>query len=183
MICLSNCSGPSYRCHKFLMLRGAVALLMIAGLCQFYRAWTIRYTRKDWGLIALRCSADVCVTYFFLNALINMPIANATAILQLLLLTIALGAALFLHELLGWRRMIAIGIRFLGMLMIVCLGAEGFSNYSYYALIAVLNISLGARYPLHKRPYSQPYDYLFCCAQRFYLCINFNALCRMAASR
>ena len=39
--------------------------------------------------------------------------------------------------------MIAIGIGFLGMLMIVCLGAEGFSNYSYYALIAVLFITLG----------------------------------------
>ncbi|MGB1066879.1 MAG: DMT family transporter [Paracoccaceae bacterium] len=134
--------GAQLPLSQILMLRGAVALLMIAGLCQFYRAWTIRYARKDWGLIALRCAADVCATYFFLNALINMPIANATAILQLLPLTVALGAALFLHELLGWRRMIAIGIGFLGMLMIVRPGAEGFSNYSYYALIAVLFITL-----------------------------------------
>ena len=121
--------GAQLPLSQVLMLRGAVALLMIAGLCQFYQAWTIRYARKDWGLIALRCAADVCATYFFLNALINMPIANATAILQLLPLTVALGAALFLNELLGWRRMIAIGIGFLGMLMIVRPGAEGFSNY------------------------------------------------------
>ncbi len=134
--------GAQLPLSQVLMLRGAVALLMIAGLCQFYQAWTIRYARKDWGLIALRCAADVCATYFFLNALINMPIANATAILQLLPLTVALGAALFLNELLGWRRMIAIGIGFLGMLMIVRPGAEGFSNYSYYALIAVLFITL-----------------------------------------
>ena len=41
--------GAQLPLSQVLMLRGAVALFMIAGLCQFYQAWTIRYARQDWA--------------------------------------------------------------------------------------------------------------------------------------
>jgi S-adenosylmethionine uptake transporter len=60
-----------------------------------------------------------------LMALVNMPIANATAILAALPLSVTVAAALFLGEPLGWRRMSAVTIGFIGVLLIVRPGTEG----------------------------------------------------------
>ena len=46
--------------------------------------------RREWGLILLRSLADLGATFFFVTALLNMPLANVTAILQALPLTVAL---------------------------------------------------------------------------------------------
>jgi S-adenosylmethionine uptake transporter len=69
--------------------------------------------KGDWPLVAARVGAEIGAAYFFLTALINLPLANATAILQTLPLTVSLAGALFLGEMLGWRRMFAIvvGVR------------------------------------------------------------------------
>jgi len=93
--------------------------------------------RRDWGLMAVRTAAEVGAAYFFLTALFNMPIANVTAILQALPLTITLAAALVLGEPVGWRRMLAILVGFAGVMLIVRPGSEIFNFYSIYALIAV----------------------------------------------
>ena len=90
----------------------------------------------------IRTIAEVGAAYFFLNALFNMPIANVTAIIQALPLTVTLGAALVLKEPVGWRRFIAIGIGFLGVMLIVRPGGEGFSLYSVFALLAVLCVTV-----------------------------------------
>ncbi|MEY8841706.1 DMT family transporter, partial [Cribrihabitans sp. XS_ASV171] len=62
---------------------------------------------------------------------------NVTAVLQVLPLTVTLGAALFFGETIGWRRMVAIGVGFCGMLLIVRPGPEGFSLHAGFALAAV----------------------------------------------
>jgi S-adenosylmethionine uptake transporter len=61
-----------------------------------------------------------------------MPLANVTAILQLLPLSVAFVGALFFRERMGWRRTLAISIGFSGMFLIVRPGAEGFGVYTYY---------------------------------------------------
>ena len=93
--------------------------------------------RRDLGLIALRTMSEIGATGFFLTALFHMPIANMTAILQALPLTVALAAAMFLGEPLGRRRVVAILIGLVGVMLIVRPGAEGFNTYSIYALVAV----------------------------------------------
>ena len=80
--------------------------------------------------------------YFFVTALFNLPLANVTAILQVLPLTVTLGSALFFKEAVGWRRMSAILIGFIGMLLIVRPGSDGFNLYSIYALMAVLSVTV-----------------------------------------
>ena len=99
----------------------------------------IRFTlpRRDLGLIALRTMAEIGATGFFLTALFHMPIANMTAILQALPLTVALAAALFLGEPLGRKRVLAILVGLVGVMLIVRPGTEGFNTYSIYALVAV----------------------------------------------
>jgi drug/metabolite transporter (DMT)-like permease len=92
---------------------------------------------RDWGLVAARCASEIGATYCFLAALMIMPIANITAVLQALPLTVTLGAAVFLGEEVGWRRMAAIVLGFCGVLLIVRPGPDGFSEGALYALLAV----------------------------------------------
>lgn len=97
---------------------------------------------QNWKLILTRSGAEVLAAYFFLTALFNMPIANVTAILQSLPLTVTLAGALFLGEALGWRRMLAILIGFAGVLLIVQPGGAGFNSYALYVLAAVACVTV-----------------------------------------
>ena len=71
-----------------------------------------------------------------------MPIANLTAILQALPLTVTLGAALFLREPVGWKRLAAIGVGFLGVLLVVRPQAGAFDIHALYALVCVAFVTL-----------------------------------------
>jgi S-adenosylmethionine uptake transporter len=71
-----------------------------------------------------------------------MPLANVTAILQVLPLTVTLGSALVFKETVGWQRMAAIVVGFIGVMLIVRPGSDGFSVWSIYALIAVLIVTV-----------------------------------------
>jgi S-adenosylmethionine uptake transporter len=126
---------------QLLTLRGTMATLLILGLCIALGRLRFTLDRRSWTLIGLRCLAEIGAAYFFLTALLHMPLANVTAILQAMPLTITLAAFLFLKEPVGWRRASAIAAGFCGMLLIVRPGAEGFSIWSVYALIAVLCVT------------------------------------------
>lgn len=127
---------------QLLFLRGVLSSVLIYALARSLGALRFRVARRDWGLIATRAAAEVGAAYFFVTALLNMPLANVTAVLQALPLTVAVGAALVFREPLGWRRMSAILIGFMGMLLIVRPGVDGFSLWSGYALMAVLCVTL-----------------------------------------
>jgi S-adenosylmethionine uptake transporter len=85
---------------------------------------------------------EIGSAYFFVTALFHMPIANISAIMQALPLTITLAAALFFREPVGWRRMAAILVGFVGVMLIVRPGTEGFTIYSVYGLAAVAFVTL-----------------------------------------
>jgi drug/metabolite transporter (DMT)-like permease len=88
-------------------------------------------------LVGLRVVAEVTGTLLYLTALFQLPIANATAILQVLPLMITAGAALFLGAPVGWRRWSAIGVGFAGVLLIMRPGMSGFDQWSLVALAGV----------------------------------------------
>lgn len=134
---LIKATGGDVPLFQLLFLRGILATAFIGMLAVLRGTLKVRLGRQDWALIGLRSFSEVCAAYFFLTALLNMPLANVTAILQVLPLTVALGAALFFKESIGWRRMAAILVGFAGMLMIVRPGTEGFTIWSVYALVAV----------------------------------------------
>lgn len=125
-----------------LFMRGVGVVVMLAVLARILGQLRFDLDRRDWRLIALRSLAEVGGAYFFLTALFHMPIANLSAILQALPLTVSLAGALFLGEALGWRRMTAIMVGFVGVLMIVRPGAAGFNSYALYGLAAVACVTL-----------------------------------------
>ncbi len=125
-----------------IMIRGAGAVLCLSIMCKLMGQFRADISRHDWALILLRTGAEVAGTYFFLTALLNMPIANVTAIMQVLPLSVALAAAVFLREPLGWRRVTAIIVGFGGVLLIIQPGGSGFSSFSLYALVTVACVTL-----------------------------------------
>lgn len=121
-----------------LFLRGMVATALIGALAVHRRALRPVMTRRDPWILSLRILSELGGAWCFLNALATLPIALAAAILQVMPLAVTLAAAVFLKEPLGWRRMTAILIGFVGMLIIVRPGAEGFDADALWAVGAML---------------------------------------------
>ena len=121
-----------------IFIRGVFATMLIGALAWHRRALWYRPSRAAAGIISLRVVGEIGATICFITALFNMPIANATAIIQVSPLAVTLGAAVFLGETVGWRRYGAILVGFLGVMLIVRPGSEGFTVYSVYALTAVV---------------------------------------------
>ena len=57
-------------------------------------------------------------------------------------LAVSLAGAIFFREKIGWRRLGAIAVGFIGVLLIVKPGADGFNIYSMYALATVLVVTV-----------------------------------------
>lgn len=127
---------------QLLTLRGIATTFLIYLLARRLGALRFNLSYRDWMLVALRSAAEIAAAYFFLTALLNMPLANVTAVLQVLPLTVTLGAALFFGDPVGWRRMSAILVGFAGMLLIVRPGPDGFDIDSLFALAAVLCVTV-----------------------------------------
>jgi len=92
--------------------------------------------------VMLRNLGEVIGSIGFVSALALTPISSASAILQATPLAVTLGAALFLQESVGWRRWSAIAIGFIGVLMIVRPGLQGFNIYSLFALQGVVGLAI-----------------------------------------
>ncbi|MCK0172494.1 DMT family transporter [Aliiroseovarius sp. S1123] len=126
--------------EQAVFLRGVATCVLLYVLGRYLGTVRFNLSAREWKLIGFRCIGEIGATYCFLTALFHMPIANVTAILQVLPLVIALAAWVFLSEPLGWRRLAAISVGFIGVLLIIQPGA-GFSVWSLYALAAVVFIT------------------------------------------
>jgi len=125
-----------------IFLRGIFATLLMGCLAWWQRALSYRLSGANTKIVSLRIVGEMGATICFITALFNMPIANATAILQVMPLAVTLAAALFLGEAVGWRRYTAIMVGFIGVMLIVRPGSDGFTIYSVYALGAIVFLTL-----------------------------------------
>ena len=129
--------GDTLPMFQVLFLRGVATVI-----CLICLAWAMGQLRFDlgpagWRLTLWRAATETAAAYFFIAALLNMDLANVSAILQALPLTVSLAGAIFLGEAIGWRRLSAILIGLAGVMLIVQPGSDGFTLYSLYALAAV----------------------------------------------
>lgn len=93
------------------------------------------------GPVLMRNATELIGTMCFVSAVALTPLAQASAILQATPLAVTLGAALFLGETVGWRRWLAIGVGFIGVLIVIRPGTEGFSALSLLAVAAVIGLA------------------------------------------
>jgi len=125
-----------------IFLRGLLTVLVLVVLSRWLGGLRFRMPRKDWALVLTRSLSEIGATYFFITALFHMPIANVTAILQVLPLTVTLSSAMLFGDKLGWRRLLAIMVGFVGVMIIVRDGLTGLNTYALYALCAVFFVTV-----------------------------------------
>ena len=128
--------------YQAITLRGIVTMIALAVIARQRGGLRLGMARGDARLLGWRTLGEVGGTLTFLTALRHMPLANLSAIMQSLPLAVTLSAAIALHEPVGWRRMAAIAVGFLGVLMIVRPGTEGFDIWSLIALGSVAFVVL-----------------------------------------
>lgn len=126
---------------QIILLRGAMAFTMLILLAGKSVSWEqLSYIRHP--AVLLRMIGEIGATLGFLLALSYLPIAFVTSILQALPLLVTLGAAFFFSEPVGWRRWTAIFTGFIGILLIVRPGIDGFSTWSLITVVAVIFCAL-----------------------------------------
>lgn len=126
---------------QIVFLRGVLTTAMLVALAMWFGQLRFNLQPGDRAKLGWRTVFEIGAMVAFLLALVNMPIANATAILAALPLSVTVAAALFLGEPLGWRRISAVAIGFLGVMLIVQPGSDGFNIWSLCALLAVFVIT------------------------------------------
>jgi drug/metabolite transporter (DMT)-like permease len=121
---------------QIMFVRGGFTTLIV-----FLIAWklgALRPLRVAFSpVIMARALMEIIAALTFIYALGKIPLANASAILQALPLAVTLGAALFLHEPVGWRRWTAIITGFIGVMIIIRPGPDGFSLASLVCVVCV----------------------------------------------
>lgn len=90
----------------------------------------------------IRALAEAIAAMGFTTALSLVDISVVAAVFQATPLAITMGAALFMGEQVGWRRWCAILIGFLGVLLIIRPGLEGFDASVLFVLVAVAGVAL-----------------------------------------
>ncbi len=126
---------------EIIALRGCMAMLMIGGIClrQGLLQDLPKLAQRN---VLARSSLDVIATIAFVTALMHMPIANLTAVMQAVPLAVALLSMVFLREKVGWQRMAAIIAGFIGVLMIVKPSVNHAGIYELLTLLIVLSVAL-----------------------------------------
>lgn len=126
---------------QIMFLRAAFSVVALVPIIAITGGFAYVGLLRNWPLL-WRTVAEVAAAVFFLLALFNIPIANANAIGQVVPLLITAAGAVFLGETVGWRRWIAIVAGFIGVLIVVRPGLEGFTIYSLSAVVAAFAITL-----------------------------------------
>ena len=115
---------------------------MLLAFAIYGGVFSSKVSKKDKWRIFFRSIAEALTSYFFLTAVMNMPFANVTAILQILPMTVTLAAAFVFKEKVGIIRISLILMGFLGVVLIINPSTDGFNLYAIYALIAVFLITI-----------------------------------------
>ena len=126
---------------QILFVRGLFATILLIPICIAAGVMKKIPLLPNWSLF-WRTFSEVCSAILFILALFNMPIGNINAILQVVPLMVTAGAAVFFGESVGWRRWAAIVVGFIGVVIVIRPGLDGFDAWSLVALASMLFITL-----------------------------------------
>jgi len=116
---------------QFMVLRGGLCCLMILATMAATRQ--LHHLRiRNWRALAVYSFCMAASTHCFLNALNLMPLGDATAITFAAPIFTTAMAAMILKEQVGWRRWTAVGVGFVGVLILLAPTGQG------YALVVTL---------------------------------------------
>ncbi|MEM8538680.1 MAG: DMT family transporter, partial [Pseudomonadota bacterium] len=114
----------------------------------FFLAFAISQREQLWhrdafkSVMLARYVSEVAGMVGMVLALKYVPLSTVGAITQATPMLVALGAVLFLGETISWRRWTCIAVGFLGVLMIVQPGGEGFEITVLWAVLAMMALAV-----------------------------------------
>ena len=117
------------------------ALLVGGGLIIARRAL---FTSAHIKLHMLRGLATTFSSYMFFLGIIYLPLADATALIQLGPVMVTLGAVFVLGETIGRRRIVAIAVAFLGAMLIIRPGSSVMSPASAFPMLGAVGFTVYA---------------------------------------
>jgi drug/metabolite transporter (DMT)-like permease len=126
---------------QLIFVRGVMASVLVLSVAHAMGA-TRRIREIARGWVAVRAVIDAIATVLFLVSLFHLPLANATAINMASPLIITVLAALFLGERLGRSRWMAVGVGFLGVLLIIQPEGKAFNAYALVCLFSTVLLSV-----------------------------------------
>ena len=135
-------AGDSLPLAQILFYRGLLTTITLALVAFYTGDLKLKVSSQDKWLILFRSVTEALAAYFFLTAVMNMPFANVTAILQILPMTVTLAAAVIFKEKVRAFHILLILLGFLGVILIINPAKDGFTIYAGYALISVLLITI-----------------------------------------
>ena len=126
---------------QIITVRGLMAITLIALV-----AWRMgvlhRVGESVRGWVGIRAGAEGGGTLLYLSALSGLPLANATAIMQVGPLIVALLAYLLLRERISRVRWLAIATGFAGVLLVIQPNPRDFDAFAWLALLAAFVYSV-----------------------------------------
>lgn len=123
--------------YQAVTLRGLVTVPLLLMIARMTGGLNLPVLLASWRVVGVRTLGEIAATLTFFYALVHMPLGALSAILQSAPLAVTAGAALFMGEKVGWRRGLAIGTGFVGVLLIVQPGADGPNPAALVALVSV----------------------------------------------
>ncbi|WP_328590532.1 DMT family transporter [Frigidibacter oleivorans] len=126
---------------QVLLILGVVGAVIFARLAAREGQRVLTPALASPALLA-RNIGEMIGTWGFVTALATIPLTTATAVFQAIPLAVTMAAALVLGETVGWRRWLAVGTGFMGMLLIIRPGGADFSAALLWPLLAVAGLTV-----------------------------------------
>ncbi len=133
---LTKLATQSLPLGETIFVRGLFATLMIGLVVIWTGSWRtlprLIDRRMSWRLVG-----EIGATFFYLAALVHVPLPNVSAVFQATPLAMTVAAAVFLGERIGMARWVAVAIGFIGVTIIVRPGLDGFDPNAILILASV----------------------------------------------
>jgi len=125
-----------------IMIYLGISGVIVFGGTMFYSGERLTCATLFDRMVIFRTLGDIIGVIGITTSLTLMPVGDVSAILQIQPIVVMLGAALFLKEQVTAQRWMAVGIAFLGVMIIVRPGMAAFHPASALVLVGVIGLTI-----------------------------------------
>jgi len=131
--------GQTIPVIEILFFRQVLVLMIISPV--IFRNRATVFKSSIYGMHFLRATLSIFAMYLGFSAVVNMPLAEVTAISFARILFTTILAIIFLNEVIGIRRWSSIVIGFIGVLVVIRPDPDNINVYALMAVVSALFVS------------------------------------------